>query len=226
MKLRHLFLWDMRFQNRHGFYLLYAILTVIYSIILFVVPDGWKEKTAAILIFTDPASMGLFFMGAIILLEKNQHIPCAFSVSPVRPAEYILAKVGSLSAISIAVAAVLAFAAKAENAPVVLLGTLFSCVIFTLLSIIVAERVFSLNQFILWTVPVEVVCFVPAVLHLFKITPTWLRYYPFNACMDMVSGDMPSAIGFAAVVALIAILFPLAGCCVRRIWRGMGGVKL
>lgn len=188
MRLGSLFLWDMRFQAKYGFYFLYAVLTAVYVIALFAVPEGWKEKTAALLIFSDPASMGLFFMGAIVLLEKSQHTPCAFAVSPVRAAEYIAAKVGSLSAISLAVAAVLALAAGVNHLPIVLLGMVISGAVFTLLGMIAATKIISLNQFILWTVPIEIVCLVPAILHLFKITPAWLRYYPVNVCMEMVSG--------------------------------------
>ena len=82
MRLKSLFLLDMRFQAKHGFYFLYVVLTVIYAAVLLAVPESWKEKTAVILIFSDPASMGLFFMGAIVLLEKSQHTPCALAVLP------------------------------------------------------------------------------------------------------------------------------------------------
>lgn len=75
MRLGSLLIWDIRFQAKYGFYFLYAVLTVIYTIILLAVPESWQEKTAAILIFSDPASMGLFFMGAIILLEKTSIRP-------------------------------------------------------------------------------------------------------------------------------------------------------
>lgn len=226
MRLGSLFLWDIRFQAKYGFYFLYAVLTAIYTIALFAVPESWKEKTAAILIFSDPASMGLFFMGAIILLEKNQHTPCAFAVSPVRPMEYIIAKVSSLSAISLVVAAILALAAGVNHLHIVLPGTVISSAIFTLLGIIIATKINSLNQFILWTVPLEILCFVPAILHLFKITPAWLRYYPINICMEMVSGCAPSPIGILVVLILIAILLVLSKYCVLKMWRSMGGVKL
>lgn len=226
MRLGKLFLWDIRFQAKYGFYFLYAVLTVIYTITLFAVPGSWKENTAAILIFSDPASMGLFFMGAIVLLEKSQHTPCAFAVSPVRPMEYIIAKVGSLSAISLVVAAILASAASVNNLHIVLIGTVISSVIFTLFGIIIATKIISLNQFILWTVPIEIVCFVPAILHLFKITPAWLRYYPINVCMEMISGYAPSGIGILVVIALLAILLVLSRYCVLKMWSSMGGVKL
>lgn len=97
MRLKKLFLLDMRFQAKYGFYFLYAVLTVIYIAVLFAFPENWKEKAAAILIFSDPASMGLFFMGAIVLLEKSQHTTCALAVSPVHATEYVIAKVSSLS---------------------------------------------------------------------------------------------------------------------------------
>ncbi len=226
MRLRSLFLLDMRFQAKYGFYFLYAILTVIYTIILFALPENWREKAAALLIFSDPASMGLFFMGAIVLLEKSQHTPCAFAVSPVRPMEYVIAKVSSLSAISLVVAAILALVAGVNRLHIVLFGTILSSVIFTLLAIIVATKIISLNQFILWTVPVEIVCFVPAILHLFKITPAWLGYYPINVCMEMVSGHPPSAIGLFGVAALMAILLVLSKNSVLRMWSSTGGVKL
>lgn len=226
MRLGNLFLWDIRFQAKYGFYFLYAVLTVIYTISLFAIPGSWKENTAAILIFSDPASMGLFFMGAIVLLEKSQHTPCAFAVSPVRPMEYIIAKVSSLSAISLVVAAILALAASVNNLHIVLLGTVISSVIFTLFGIIIATKIISLNQFILWTVPIEIVCFVPAILHLFKITPAGLRYYPINVCMEMISGGVPSGIGIAVVIALMAILLVLSKYCVLKMWSSIGGVKL
>ena len=226
MRLKSLFLLDMRFQAKYGFYFLYAVLTVIYVIALLTIPESWKEKTVVILIFSDPASMGLFFMGAIVLLEKSQHTPCAFAVSPVHPMEYIIAKVSSLSAISLVVAAILALAAGVNQLHIVLLGTVISSVVFTLLGIIIATKIISLNQFILWTVPIEIVCFVPAILHSFKISPAGFRYYPINVCMEMVSGYAPPAIDILIVIALVAILLVLSKYCVLKMWNSMGGVKL
>lgn len=232
MRVKKLFLSDMRFQAKYGFYFLYAVLTAIYVVVLFAIPENWREKAAVILIFSDPASMGLFFMGAIVLLEKNEHTPYALAVSPIRPAEYVIAKVASLSVISLVVAAVLAFAAGADDLPIVLSGTFVSGILFTLSGIIVATKIKSLNQFILWTVPVEIVCFVPAALHLFQITPAWCRYYPVNACMDMISGQFPPAAGFWGVVITMAVLLVLSVRCISQMWEGSekkafrGGVRL
>lgn len=226
MRLKSLFILDMRFQAKYGFYFLYGVMTIIYTTILLALPAGWRQDAAAVLIFSDPAAMGLFFMGAIILLEKSQHIPCAFAVSPIRAAEYMTAKAGSLAVVSLVVAAVLGLVAEVNRFCVMLLGTVLASAIFTLLGIMIAVRISSLNQFILWTAPVEILCFVPAVLHLFGITPAWLRYYPVNACMDMISGHVPSGAGFFGVTAAVAILFILSGDSVLKMWDSIGGAKL
>ncbi|MEA4823599.1 MAG: hypothetical protein VB111_05720 [Clostridiaceae bacterium] len=70
MRLVHLTAGDIRFQWKYGFYILYAIFTAFYLLVLAAVPNSIRRTVATVLIFTDPAAMGLFFMGAIILLEK------------------------------------------------------------------------------------------------------------------------------------------------------------
>lgn len=226
MRLGRLILWDMKLQAKYGFYLLYGILTVLYLVLLFAIPEAWREKAAAILIFSDPAAIGLFFMGAVILLEKSQRVPCALAVSPIKPMEYIISKIISLCAIALVVAAILAIAANPEKLLGILLGTALSGTIFTLLGIILATKITSLNQFILWTVPVEMICSIPAILHLFGMWPAVLRFYPINTCMDMIAGIESTAAGLFVVVLLIMALLWTAHKCVLKMWKSAGGVKL
>lgn len=131
-----------------------------------------------------------------------------------------------MSVVSLVVAAILSLIAGVDNLHIVLPGTVIANVIFTLLGIIIATKIISLNQFILWTVPIEIICFVPAILHLFKLTPAWLRYYPVNVCMEMVSGYAPSAMGIFIVTAWMAILLVFSKYCVLKMWSSMEGVKL
>ena len=226
MKIFNLILWDMRFQAKYGFYLLYGLLTVLYIVILFALPQAWRGSAAALLIFSDPAAMGLFFMGAIVLLEKSQRVPCAFAAAPLHAMEYVISKTASLCLISLIVAAILALAAGLPHLPQVLLGTALSGILFTLLGMILATKITSLNQFILFTVPVEIACFVPAVLHLFQLLPTELRNYSANVCMDMIAGRSFTAAGILLLGAVIILLFYLAEKCVLKMWESAGGVKL
>ena len=164
MRFKNLLLWDMKFQARYGFYLLYGILTAFYVVILFSLPQSWKENVAALLVYSDPAAMGLFFMGAIILLEKSQRVTSFFAVSPIRVLEYVCSKVLSLSLIGLLVAVVLAAVSNHKSLLLVLSVSFLSSVLFTLSGIIIATKITSLNQFILATIPVEIIAFVPAIL--------------------------------------------------------------
>lgn len=219
-------LWDMRLQFKHGFYLLYLILTVIYLVVLSALPEGWRENAAVILIFSDPAAMGLFFMGAMILFEKSQSVHSALAVSPLSAGGYILSKVLSLGIISVLVAAVLAMGASVLLLPEVIVATTVASMIFTLLGIIVAAHIDSLNQFLLWTVPVEMLCFVPALLYLFDVTPPIFRYYPINVCMGLMAGRPVSWTEILSALLFVVILYLAACKCVKKMWRCSGGVRL
>lgn len=226
MRLKRLFWLDLRCQARYGFYFLYAVLTVLYAAVLLALPKSVRQTAAAILIFSDPAAMGLFFMGAIVLLEKSQRTPCALAVSPVGAAEYILAKTGSLAAVSLAVAAVLACVAGVRPLLPALFGTFLGSVVFTLFGMLVAANVESLNAFLLWVAPAEAVCFVPAVLYALGIAPAWIGDTPVGACMDMIGGRLPSAAGLWGTIAAAGGLFVLSRLCVLRMWDRMEGGKL
>ena len=226
MRFGKLLVWDMKFQLRYGFYLLYGFLTALYVVLLLSFPASWKENAAAILIFSDPAAMGLFFMGAIVLLEKSQRVTSFMAITPTKAGEYVLSKVVSLGVIGMLVAGILAAAAGSENIPMLLLGTLISSVIFTLFGVIIATKISSLNQFILATVPVEIITFVPAILHLFGATPEVAGLYPTNACMDLVAGRNASPLGLGLDVLVIAVLFYVARKSVLKMWISHGGVKI
>lgn len=227
MRLKRLILWDIKFQTRYGFYLLYAVLTVLYVVIIFSLPETWKSVCTAMLIFSDPAAMGLFFMGAVVLLEKSQRVHCALSVSPAKADEYIISKIFSFGAIALLVATMLvALAMGIGSLFYVLPGTVLANTVFTLFGIIISSRITSLNQFILCTVPIEIFAFVPAILHLFNLSPAVLRSYPANVCMDMISGKSFSIIGLLYTVILIIVLYIQARKCILKMWQGAGGVKL
>lgn len=221
-----LFLWDMRFQARYGFYLLYAFLTLLYSAVLLALPEGWKEKAASFLIFSDPAAMGLFFMGAIVLLEKSQKVTAFFAVTPMRALEYVGSKVLSLNVIAAFVAAVLALVSGSRSVISVLLGTILSGTIFTLCGILVATGISSLNQFILATVPVEIIGFVPAMLHVFGVTPKAAGLYPPIACMGLVACIGADPMGILLTIVLIVVLTFAACQRVLKMWQEQGGVKI
>lgn len=226
MRIVRMILGDMKIQAKCGFYLLYGILSVIYLCIISALPESVNEKIAIILIFSDPGAMGLFFMGAIILLEKSQRVTFFYAVSSVRPGEYVLSKVVSLAIIGEIVAVILAFAAKMDHLGSVMIGTLFASIIFTLCGLIVATKISSINQFVLGTTPIEIIGFVPAIAYLFGYQPKGSEWYPFNQCIDIILGNEISLLEMVEMILFIFCLALIANRCVKSMFRNVGGVKL
>lgn len=227
MRLGRLVCGDIHFQWKYGFYFIYFILTVLYVCGIAALPEHWKTDIASIMIYSDPAAMGLFFMGAIVLLEKSQKVLNAMVVSPVKVSEYILSKTVALIAISTVIALILGLVSGSNHLPGIAVGTVLTSAIFTMLGIIAATKISNLNQFLIVIMPIEIVCFVPPIVGLFVNLPDVFRFFPFTACMNLITGkSMLRSFDMVLVIATLIILYIIARHTVEHMWRSLGGVKL
>lgn len=151
MRLIKVILHDIRFQWRHRFYFAYMLVCAVYLLLLHGIPSAYKEITALLLTFSDPAALGLIFAGGILLLEKDQGIHDSLFVTPLRLTEYLLAKAISLSILSLLAAWVIhGFSLGLPHSPFLFsAGILLTSSFFTLLSVGVVVRTQSINGFIL-----------------------------------------------------------------------------
>lgn len=177
MRLGRLICGDIHFQWKYGFYFIYFILTVLYVCGIAALPEHWKTDIASIMIYSDPAAMGLFFMGAIVLLEKSQKVLNAMVVSPVKISEYILSKTVALIAISTVIALILGLVSGSNHLLGIAVGTALTSAIFTMLGIIAATKISNLNQFLIVIMPIEIVCFVPPIAGLFVTLPDVFAFF-------------------------------------------------
>ena len=180
-----------------------------------------------LLIYSDPAAMGLFFMGAIVLLEKSQKVLNAIVVSPVKMSEYILSKTVALIAISTVIAMILGLVSGSNQLLSIAVGTALTSAIFTMLGIIAATKISNLNQFLIVIMPIEIVCFVPPIVGLFVKLPDIFRFFPFTACMNLITGkSILLSFDMVLVIATLIILYIVARHTVKHMWKSLGGVKL
>ena len=127
---------DMKFQIKYGFYALYFILIIVYFVIFSFFKGNVRDTIVSICVYSDPASMGLFFMGALMLLEKSQRVTNSIAVSPVTSGEYVAGKVLSIGIISELVGIILMSQGQVENVLLTSLGIFAGSVIFSLCGII------------------------------------------------------------------------------------------
>lgn len=227
MRLINLIYGDCRFQFKYGFYFVYVIFTIMYISLMFFLPLEWREKAAAVLIFSDPSAMGLFFMGAIVLLEKSESVLNTIAVSPVRAGEYIISKVVSLGIISVIAGASISLAADTDNMLIVIMGVFVGSALFTLIGLIVAANINSLNQFVTSAVPVEIIIFVPPILYLFGYDNKLMLLHPGCMIMSMISGSSDYILLFMpALIAWFLFLYEIARINVFKMFQRLGGIKL
>ncbi len=227
MRLRNLILGDIQFQYKYGFYFVYIILTILYICLLNLIPEEWSRNTAGIMIFSDPAAMGLFFMGAIILLEKSQRVIESVAVTPVKVSEYIISKVLSLGLISTVTGIIIAASAGSDNLYTVVLGTFFGSVLFSLLGLLAASKISSLNQFLLLTVPIELVSFLPAIIYLMGYQKSILLLHPGCIIIRFLLGNNSYLLPLIILLFIwIGILYLITYYSIKKMFTEVGGVKL
>ena len=226
-RLWRLTVGEFGFAARYGILPLYGLLSLCYVLIVNMVPVHVRPTAGAIAILTDPAAMGLFFMGAMVLLEQSQRVNNALAISPVRVWEYVVAKVTVFMGIGLAVGLIVG--AVAGN---LLLGVglcvMLGSAMFSQLGLMIASQSRSINRFLILSIPVEIVVFVPALLFWFGVLqPPWWVITPGVAAIVLL-GDAQQ-LWFAAALSLVAwnaLLFPLCCRVVTRAWVNLEGGRL
>lgn len=220
---------DVLFQWKYGFYGLYFLIILIYLIIFSFFSGDVKNTIVSICVYSDPAAMGMFFMGALILLEKSQRITNSIAISPVTAEEYILGKILSIGIISEIVGIVLMVQGSSDNYILCSIGIFAGSLIFSLCGIIVGAKIESLNQYIVWTIPFEIVGFVPVILYRigFMQNSKMMLLHPGCGVMQLIEGNRDMALlSIISIVVWLIILSGIADLSVRKMFRDFGGAKL
>lgn len=197
--------YDIMSQYKQGFYLVYVILTFFYLLILFNIPSAVRMEVTAYFILADTSVMGLLFVGALVLLEKQQNILQSLFVTPLKLSTYLWAKVISLTVIAIFASSVIGFIPRGLlNNPInTLVSVILSSMFFTLVGLGISARVHSLNGYIAGIMLGGIVLSSPIALYFFF--PDWSVIFPSNAAFDLLIVK-PELQTIRGVIADIAVL--------------------
>ena len=185
MRILHTILQDIRFQFRYGFYFIYVVMTIMYIVIIGLLPDTWKTNATAIILFTDPAALGFFFVGGILLLEKGERVLDTLFISPIEIWEYTLAKAASLGLISVLAGLIIAVASlgigvneTGVNIPILIISLLLGSAFYTFIGIAIGVKSKSVNNYIIITVPAEMFLSAPPIILLLGVKSLLLEVMP------------------------------------------------
>lgn len=177
MRILHSIKYDIISQYKNGIYFVYGFISTIYVLALQLIPNNFTDRALIFLIFSDPTFLGFFFVGAMVLLERNQGIPLALSTTPLTLQEYIISKCISLSLVSVIVSLIITFTIKGTEFNIILLiiTVAVNSIIFTLIGLITGMYSKTLNHYFLLATLVGIVMAIP-LLNYFKVT----SFKPFN----------------------------------------------
>ena len=113
-----------------------------------------QTRVHSVLLFFDPALIGIMFVGALVLFEKTENVLQALVITPMRTDDYLLSKIISLTGLSIVSAALfmglmMVFNNTSFDVFYLALGLVLTSVMLILLGFILVSRVNSINGYLL-----------------------------------------------------------------------------
>jgi fluoroquinolone transport system permease protein len=200
-------LHDARLQYRYGIYAAYAFVIAFYILVLTLGRGLLPEWGVGLVIYTDPAAVGFFFLGALVMLEKGEGVRAALAVTPLKASTYLAAKAVTLGSISVGACAVLIIVhGGVANPALLLLAVALSSLAFIGLGIPIALRFRTVNGYLVGSAGFLTPLIALAGLALVDPMPVWMAIWPPVAQfrLVLVATGYGSA-SLAEIVFMIAI---------------------
>lgn len=178
---------DIKFQLKQGFYLVYLLITIGYLILIQQFPLSWQRTIVPLIVFTDPALIGFFFIGGIIMLERVQGIFNYLMITPLTTKEYLISKILSLSIIAVMASTAIALYGYDEKVNLLLfiIAVFLTSYFTTLLGTIAAIHCRTINEYFIKMVPYVLFLVLPCIL--FSINRnSWLVIFPNVAAFELL----------------------------------------
>jgi fluoroquinolone transport system permease protein len=183
--------YDIILQWRQGFWFIYFLITLIYLAIIFNVPVENRYFMSMVFILTDTSMLGIIFIGALVLLEKQQNLQHALWITPLRPEKYIFSKTLSLTLLSFTMSSLLLFLPNGFQKEFlwVLVAVVLTSIIFTLFGIAISAKAKTINGYLAAVMGGSMVVLLPVAPYLILGQPIWLTIFPVNAALDIFWRD-------------------------------------
>ena len=184
-RLASMFTLDLTLQKRYGFFYAGAYVTIVWIILLKLLPHTWMEMAVPFVIFMDLGIIGLYFLAGQVIFEKMEGTLNALVVSPLEFKEYLLSKLISLTLLAWVISMIVA---------VVSVGLSFNPLIFSLGVITTSVLVMSVGMFAV--IPYSSISsfIMPSQLYLIPITLPLADYYPMLLSFFVII-EMPFIFG-------------------------------
>jgi fluoroquinolone transport system permease protein len=183
---------EITLQWRQGFWLVYFVFTAIYVTVLLSLPEKNRMLVSLILILSDTTMLGVIFIGALVLLEKQQDVIQSLFVTPLEPSQYIWSKTLTLSliAISMSILVYLPVWHFSAYTPLLLATIVFTAGTFVLLGLGLAARIDTINQYFGLLMGVSMLLILPVLPYMLLEQHPIFLILPYVASLDLMLGAL------------------------------------
>jgi fluoroquinolone transport system permease protein len=216
--LRH----ELRMQWRYGIMAAYAVVIAFYAALLGWQPAHLPSWTLALIVFTDPAAISFFFLGALMMLERAEGVRSALSTTPMRSGEYLFAKGATLTALAVLACAVLSCFESQTDLPLLLISVVLTSVQYLGIGVPIALRFRTVSGYLVGSSAFLIPLVAPGLLALLDPMPTALLLLPAAAQFKLMLVSTGAATAGAAEIALmLGVSTAAAGAAVAIALRSL-----
>lgn len=210
--MKELLITDIKLQWRQGFWTIYMILSFAFLLILFNIPIENRQKVSSLFILADTSMLGIIFVGALILFEKQQNVMQSLFVTPLKLRNYLLSKTLSLGLLIFTMSLFIYLPTSPPDTRIfsVIPIVIITSTMFTLMGLGISAKVKSINQYFILIIAASMLIVIPTSLFLILDNAKWLVVFPYIAAIDLLLNPIEnlSAINlFADVILLIGWTF-------------------
>ena len=198
--LKNMLRWEFLLLYRYKIIHISILSIILYFLTTQAVESLQGQKQVhSVLLFFDPALIGIMFVGALVLFEKSENVLQALVITPMKTDDYLFSKIISLTILSL-ISAILfmvlmiIFNDTAFNLFYLLSGIILTSIMLILLGFIIVSGVNSINGYLLGIVIAFLGLTFPPLLHLFNVIESPIFYlWPTQASFVLFDGVFNAA---------------------------------
>ncbi|MBO6717985.1 MAG: hypothetical protein JJ913_08525 [Rhizobiaceae bacterium] len=215
---------DARLQHRYGIYYAYAFVVAFYAVLLTMLGEWLPAWAVGIVVYSDPAVLGFFFLGALMMLEKAEGARAALAITPVSPADYFWSKALTLTLVAIVAVTVIGATVHAEvNWALLLAATVLTSIQFIGIGVPVARLFKTVSSYLIGSTGLLVPVVLPCLLALYDPMPGWAVAIPAASQLKLILVSFGA--GSAGTVQISMMLGVSAVAAAAGAWWGIRSLE-
>jgi len=152
--LKNMLKWEYTLLYRYKIIHISILSVFLYFLTTQAIPEMDNTVFHSLLLFFDPAIIGIMFVGALVLFEKSENVLQALVITPMKTDDYLLSKIIALTILSIISASIfvtLLYVFNKIDFNVIYLasGIILTSILLILVGFIFVSRLKSINEYLL-----------------------------------------------------------------------------